>query len=210
MHRQDPSQKTESASDRSSFSVNSIHPMAGILQGAIAGMPSAGQIRQSVALAYWPQAVGALAARSTQAVEVRNRILFVRTKSSSWSHELSMQKTNLIRNLNRMLQGDVIADIKFRTDGATWVEELTVPDRPTAEELDRVVLGPQEQAELMKNLASLQSVEAAHTRRALRVRVTREAKLRQWRLERGWKVCLRCNSLHNTPDALCPICRLIP
>ncbi len=122
--------------------------MAEVLQNTIAGMHSAGQIRQSLALAYWPRVVGALAAKSSTAVEVRNRILFIRTKSSAWSHELSMQKASLIRSLNRLMEGSVIEDIKFRTDGTPWEVETVNPDAPTSQELDAVELTPQDRESL--------------------------------------------------------------
>src|SRR5579883_652280 len=63
------------------------HPLAGVLQSAITPMESAGKIRESLALAYWPRVAGAQASAATEAESVRDGILFVRTKSSVWSHE---------------------------------------------------------------------------------------------------------------------------
>jgi predicted nucleic acid-binding Zn ribbon protein len=184
--------------------------MVEVLRNTIAGMQSGGQIRQSLALAYWPRVVGALAARSSTAVEVRNRILFIRTKSSVWSHELSMQKTSLVRSLNRLLEGSVIEDIKFRTDGTPWAEVIESSDTPTSNELDAVLLSPEEHDMLRFALGSLKTVGSAHAREALAARITMEAKLRHWRLERGWRVCLRCTAVHKTAEPICPICRLTP
>src|SRR5580700_5871148 len=64
-YRPDPHQKPESVSERSGFSTATTSPMLHIVRDTIAGMPSGGQIRQSLALAYWPRVVGALAARSS-------------------------------------------------------------------------------------------------------------------------------------------------
>jgi len=184
--------------------------MAEVLRKAIAGMNSVGQIRQSLALAYWPRVVGPLAARSSTAVEVRNRVLFVRTKSSAWSHELTMQKQKLLLGLNRLMEGSAIEDIKFRTDGTPW-PELTVPSEiPTPEEFLAIALSPEENRALQIALGSLDAVSAEHVRVALSARLVKDAKLRHWRLERGWKVCPRCTALHKTPEPICPVCRLTP
>src|SRR5689334_95027 len=63
-------------------------PVAQVLASAIGRMESAPKIRESLALAWWPRVVGAQAAAATEVECTRDGILFVRTKSSVWSHEL--------------------------------------------------------------------------------------------------------------------------
>src|SRR5579871_255650 len=187
---------------------NSGHPMAAALQSAIGRMESAGQVRASLALAYWPRVVGAQAAAATQVEAVRDGVLFVRTKSSVWSHELTLHKARILLGLNRMLGGKIIEEIIFRAQGVTKSETSEEPDTPDPEELAAVALDPGEKRELRVRLERLFHVKDEHTRRALAARLIQEAKLRHWRLERGWKVCRRCAALHKTAFALCPICRL--
>ena len=183
-------------------------PIAAALSNAINRMDSATQIRESLALAYWPRVVGAQAAAATQAESVRDGVLFVRTKSSVWSHELMLHKARLLLGLNRLLGAQVISEIIFRAQGIAPPEPPADPDNPTDEELAALVLEPHERERLRASLEALFSITDEHARESIARRITLEARLRHWRLEHHWKVCPRCDSLHNTPYRICPICRL--
>ncbi len=173
-------------------------------------MKSSSQVQESLALAYWTRAVGALGAKATRAEEVRDGVLFVATKSSVWSHELMLHKKDLLGRLNRLIGASVIKDIHFRVRPMETIEEKPEPDSPAPEDLAAVLLEPAEKAELRGRLQSLISIADDRARTAIASRMTLDAKLRHWRLERGWRVCLRCSALHKTDSALCPICRLSP
>jgi predicted nucleic acid-binding Zn ribbon protein len=188
--------------------MRSGNPMASVLTQAISRMESAGQIRESLALAYWPRVAGPQAAAATEVESVRDGVLFVRTKSSVWSHELTLHKARLLTGLNRMLGGKVIQEIIFRARGVTKTEAPVEPDTPSVEELAAVVLERTEKAELRARLQELISVEDDHARKTIATRLVLDAKLRHWRLERGWHVCHRCSAVHKTDFRLCPICRL--
>ena len=185
------------------------HPMTGLLRSVIGGMNSSEQILESLSLAYWPRATGPQAAAATQADSVRDGVLMVRTRSSVWSHELTLHKAHLIQSLNRMLGARVIRDIVFRAQG---VKKAEVPepeiDTPEAEELAAVVLDPDEILELRASHSRLASIPNERVREAIAARITSEAKLRHWRLERGWKLCIRCSYTHKTPQDICPHCRV--
>ena len=184
-------------------------PMANVLGGAINRMDSAAQVRQSLALAYWDRAVGAQAAAASEADSVRDGVLIVRTKSSVWSHELALHKTRILQNLNRMLGGPMIREIIFRAQGITpKTEEKRETDEPTQEDLQMVLLDAAEKAELRDKLEALIHIPSDHIRQTIAVRLTLDAKLRHWQLERGYQVCRRCDALHKTPYDVCPVCRL--
>lgn len=182
--------------------------LSGVLKSAIEPMPGAGKIRESLALAYWRRVAGPQAAAATQSECVRDGVLFVRTKSSVWSHELMLYKARLLQGLNRLLGGNVIHDIVFRAQGVPPPEPEPEPESPTLEDLDLVILTPEERIELRARLEALISIPDDRVRHGIAVRLSHEAKLRHWRLERGWKVCRRCDALHKTDPPLCPICRL--
>jgi predicted nucleic acid-binding Zn ribbon protein len=172
-------------------------------------MDSAGRVRESLALAYWERVAGPQAAAATEVEAIRDGVLFVRTKSSVWSHELTLHKERLITGLNRMLGGRVVTEIVYKARGvkkkpATAPE----PDVPDVSELDAVLLEPAEQAELQANMRGLSTIASERVREVMASRMTRDAKLRHWRIERGWKLCRRCAGLHKTDFALCPLCRL--
>ncbi len=184
-------------------------PMFGLLHNVIGGMNVSEQVLANLALAYWARAVGLQAADASQADSVRDGVLFVRTRSSVWSHELTLHKPRLIQALNRMLGGRVIRDIVFRAQGLRKTEPPTPEvDTPGAEELAAVLLDPDEKAELRIALRKLFTISDDRIRQAIGTRMTSEAKLRHWRLERGWKLCTRCSLTHKTGYDLCPNCRL--
>jgi predicted nucleic acid-binding Zn ribbon protein len=173
-------------------------------------MESAQKLRESLALVYWARVVGAEGAAASEAESVRDGVLFVRTKSSVWSHELSFFKTEILRRLNRLLGGKVITDIVFRAQGLQKPPPRPPePEGPSPEELAAVTLDPSEKAELRAQLQALFfRVKDDRVRRSIAARLTADAKVRHWRLERGWRVCPSCAALHKTDYALCPLCRL--
>jgi predicted nucleic acid-binding Zn ribbon protein len=183
-------------------------PIATALQQTIARMDSAGQIRQSLALAYWPRVVGPQAAEATQVETVRDGVLFVKTRSSVWSHELTLHKSRLLLGLNQMLGGNIIHEIIFRAKGVKKGQEKHVEETPSPEEMALVVLEPEEKLELRSRMERLIHVGDDHTREVLARRMMLDARVRHWRLEHGWRVCVRCSAAHHTEHTLCPICRL--
>jgi predicted nucleic acid-binding Zn ribbon protein len=184
------------------------NPLARVLESVINPMESAAKIHESLALAYWPRVAGAQAAAATQADQVRNGVLIVRTKSAVWSHELTLHKARLLQGLNRMLGGKYINDILFRAQGIDSVEPPSEPDTPSADELAVVPLEPAEKIELRARLQALYTIPDDRVRQTIAARMVQEAKLRHWRLEHGWHICPRCEVVHNTDYRLCPICRL--
>ena len=172
-------------------------------------MESGARVRESLAFAYWARVAGPQAAAATEVEAVRDGVLFVRTKNSVWSHELTFHKQQLISDLNRMLGGRIITEIVYKARGVKKrPAEPLETDTPGVTELDAVVLDPAEHAELQQTLYTLGSIESERIREVMASRMTRDSKLRHWRIERGWKLCRRCTGLHKTDFNLCPLCRL--
>lgn len=177
------------------------------LQIAISRMPAGSKIRESVALAYWPQAVGQQAAAATEADSVRDGILFINTKSSVWSHELTLHKQTILENLNGMLGEKLILDIVFRAKGVGKQEPIRTPEMPSMEELAQTLLSPEEQNDLQKRKRNLASISDEKIRSAIIKRMEHNALLRRWRLNHGWHPCQNCGALHFTEYDICPTCR---
>jgi predicted nucleic acid-binding Zn ribbon protein len=172
-------------------------------------MESAAKVRESLAFAYWGRVAGAQAAAATEVEAVRDGILFVRTKSSVWSHELTLYKERLIADLNRLLGPGTITEIVYRARGVkAKAVKPAEPDEPAAAELDAVVLDAAEAAELEQSMGGLESIQSERIRAVVAGRMMRDAKLRHWRIEHGWQLCRRCMEPHKTGHALCPLCRL--
>jgi hypothetical protein len=79
---------------------------------------------------------------------------------------------------------------------------------PDQQELDAVVLEPAELAELDQLIRGLNRIGSQRIREAMASRMTRDFKLRHWRLERGWKLCRRCATAHKGEEEVCRLCRL--
>lgn len=172
-------------------------------------LESAAKVRESLAFAYWARVVGPQAAAATEVEAVRDGVLFIRTKSSVWSHELTLHKERLITGLNRMLGGKVITEIVYKARGIKKKPAPVVEiDTPEQAELDAVILDAAEHAELQQNMRGLSAIKSDRIRQVMASRMTRDAKLRHWRIERNWKLCRRCATLHKTDFDLCPLCRL--
>ena len=180
-----------------------------VLLSTIGNMQSAARVRESLAFAYWARVAGPQAAAATEVEAVRDGVLFVRTKSSVWSHELTLHKERLLTELNRMLGARVITEIVYKSRGVKKkVAEVSQPDAPDPQELDSVLLDPAEHAELKLTLTLLNQMKSDRIRSVMSTRIVRDAKLRHWRIERGWKLCSSCSSAHKTDFDVCPQCRL--
>lgn len=62
----------------------------------------------------WNQVVGPVFSKYTSDLKVYNRILYVRVSSSAVRCELSMRKSQIMEQLNRLAGAQVIADIVLR------------------------------------------------------------------------------------------------
>ena len=179
------------------------------LEGLLAGLDSGTKVRESLALAYWERVVGPQAAAATEPETVRDGVLFVRTKSSVWSHELTFLKSHILAELNRRIGRPVIKEIVFRAQGVQKAEPpQEAPESPAEEELAAVILPPEEQAALRRALEELVTLADDKIRQSIARRMVRDRKLRHWRLAHGWRVCAGCTALHKTEGDLCPVCRL--
>ena len=182
---------------------------AQVLLSTVNGMDSARKVRESLVFAFWPRVVGEKAAEATEVEAVRDGVLFVRTRSSTWSHELTLHKERVLTNLNRLLGGRFITEIVYKARGISKKPRSEPEtDVPSVEELDAVVLEPAETAELSEKLNALESISNDRIRSVMASRLDRDARLRHWRIERGWKLCFHCGSAHKTSYLICPICRL--
>jgi predicted nucleic acid-binding Zn ribbon protein len=205
--------KPDNVTLRSGLRIKTDVPMASLVKEVVRGMESAGQIEQSLALAYWERVVGPQAAAASKAEAVRDGVLIVRTKSSVWSHELSLHKQALLTALNRLLGKGVIKEILFRAQGVSAGPPAADPEVPDIQELDAVALPAEEQARLNALLADLKDTKPEGLQQALAKRMEREARLRRWRLNRGWLACSQCGAAYKLPEGsaesgICPLCRI--
>ncbi len=183
--------------------------MSSTLSSTIAKMKSASKIHENMALVYWPTVVGKDAARASKAIAVREGTLTVHTRSSVWSHELMLHHNEIIKELNRLLEGDYIHMIVFRPVGVETIQQTTEPDpHPTDDQLMAVVLLPTEHAQLADRIKKYQNIQDFQLRTRLQKRIVQETLLRRWRLDHGWLLCPDCDAVYLTEGEVCPICSL--
>ena len=182
--------------------------VAAAVDRLIGGMDSSARIRENLALAFWDKVVGAQAAAATEAESVKEGVLFVRTKSSVWSHELTFLKATILTKLNQRIGKPVIREIVFRAQGVSKTAGADVVLQPSEEELAAVVLTPEEQKNLEGELRRVSHLREEGIRSSVRRRVIREFRLNHWRREHGWNACSRCGAVHPLAESLCPLCRI--
>jgi predicted nucleic acid-binding Zn ribbon protein len=134
---------------------------------------------------------------------VRAGTLIVVTRSSAWNQEFSFQKGTILRRYRERLGKEFIKDLRCSVGRVRGVAEPSASTVPPEAEVRRVKLPEAEQAQIKAACEGADPEIAQAIRRAL----TREAKLRRWRLEHGAKACPRCGAAFRTPHDLCPACR---
>lgn len=70
-------------------------------------------IEQNKAVVDWPEIVGERVAEVSHAEKIEKGVLFVKVESPVWRNELSFMKQNLIENINKKLNKQIVKDIKF-------------------------------------------------------------------------------------------------
>ena len=70
-------------------------------------------VAQQNALFVWKEVVGKKVAENTTAEKIDHGVLMVRTTTPTWRQELQLQKTIIIKKLNKKLGKKVIKDVRF-------------------------------------------------------------------------------------------------
>ena len=181
--------------------------IASAIENLLGGMESSSRIRENLAMAYWDKIVGPQAAAATEPDSVREGVLFVRTKSSVWSHELTFLKAAIITRLNQRIGKPVIRDVIFRAQGVKKDLPAGRPPRPSEEDIAAIVLTVEDRKRLESEVRRIGRIPDQKIRESVRRRIIREARLLRWRMDHGWAACPRCDAVHPLPDSLCPLCR---
>jgi predicted nucleic acid-binding Zn ribbon protein len=162
-------------------------------------------LREGRALAVWPEVVGTQVAEATRAENVRDGVLSVVTRSSTWAFELTFHKEKILRGLNARLGRGTLRDIRFRAGSLEEPEAAPPPEPiPSAKALADLPLSP-ETAEAIE--AAVAGQPDPELRAQLARTLTAEQQRNQWLAEHGYRPCPRCGTLHRRPTPECPACR---
>jgi hypothetical protein len=196
-------------------------PLSRALKGALAGLDLEQRLKESQAMALWPDVVGEVTANKTRPLYVNRGTLVVLVTSSAWANQLNLLKPRLLLLLEKRVGAGVIRDLRWKTgalDDPIVLESETgsvfLPPR-RKKLVEEPPLPPREQeaiARLARGVedprlsARFSGLLQAHARRRHRLAAL------------GWIACNRCSCLHD-PAAerapgpleaarLCPVCRL--
>lgn len=181
-------------------------PAGAALNDLLATLDSGRRILENMAVAYWPEVVGPRAAAATEADHVRDGVLLVRTRSSSWSQELSFLRETIVTRLNERIGRPVIRELRFTTRGVAPRPRKTEAVQPVGDDLDRLDLPPDLARELQRGISETESIADERLRQAVVRAMSRDLRARWWRLQHGWKECPRCRGIYRAPGSICPIC----
>lgn len=179
-------------------------PLSSIIDKTLMDRRIAHRLKEAAALLIWDDVVGQKISEATEVENVRDGILFVKTKSPAWSNELAFYKKEIISKLNDKLQENVIKDVRFIAGHI--VRNRTKPFTPQdddSSELDSITLSDEE-IRFIEETASSAGPASAD------IKSTMEAalKLNKWRLLHGWTPCKVCGCLQNEPSGVCAYCSL--
>jgi len=68
-------------------------------------------------LSLWPEVIDEGIRKNTEAVKIKNQVLYVSTSSSVWAQELTFLKEEIIKKINEKAGREVIKDIRFKAFG---------------------------------------------------------------------------------------------
>lgn len=145
--------------------------------------------KQSIPL--WERVAGPTVAAVTHADGIRGGILYVLTKSSAWSQELSMLREPLIARINAELETEAVQDIRFQVKPfpAAAAESAPVTSRELTKP-ERAALG-----ELAQRLEAIDAVHLA---------ALAEKQMRAVDAERS---CPSCGGPVRPNEVVCPFCK---
>lgn len=87
-----------------------------LLRHAVNSLPQRQELKESLALALWEQAVGEALARNTKPLRMYRSTLSVIVPSQAWRKELHLMRTEIITKINENAGFRLIQDIEFRVD----------------------------------------------------------------------------------------------
>lgn len=141
--------------------------------------PLTGRLLELRALSAWEEVVGDAIKEATQAQKIKYGILYVKTKSPSWSTELKALEQNIKKQINLKLGAEVVREIRFshssrlpKKDHAAGLDDAGPPD------ISPVSL-TEDEAGFIKDIATW--VKEDDLREALMKLAAKNKKLAKWR-----------------------------
>lgn len=166
-----------------------------------------GRAREMRALLVWAEVVGPQIAAVTEPDVVREGVLHVVARTSTWASELTFHKQSILKGINQRLGKGTLRDLRFRQGQLNDGGRVEAPAAllPTDAELAAITLTEQEEGEI----ASAVEAQADPEMAALLGRMLAgERRRRRWLIQKGQRVCPRCGAHFERAGPECPACRV--
>jgi predicted nucleic acid-binding Zn ribbon protein len=184
-----------------------LTPLGAALGDTLKELRLEGQAREMAALMVWSEVVGPQIAAVTEPDTVRDGVLHVIARTSTWASELTFHKQSILKGLNQRLGKGTLRDLRFHqgrlssapagTDGAALL--------PTPEQLAAVALSEEDERDIGAAVAAQPDPEL----QAVVGRIVEgERRRRRWFEQQGERVCPGCGALYRRAGAECPACRM--
>ncbi len=160
------------------------------------------KVAEKKALLAWPQICGKDLYKQTQALRIKDGILYVAVKSPVWSQQLSFFKPSLIDKINKEQKKKVIKDIHFLINS---IEVKKNTPNAGGEEKETVYILTPTDILAVENMVSHFKGENNLKERYLSL--LKKEKLSQKKKEAsGWEKCVCCGVLAPPGENFCPFC----
>lgn len=160
------------------------------------------RVKEYTCIMVWDEVVGNQISSSAQPEFVRDGVMFVITKSSVWSNELTFYKKDMIANLNRRAGATVIRDLVFKVGKLPKKKSaagIGIQDKPNLE-------GIQLSEDELEKIESVSAGAEGDASVFVKKLMITAAKLEKWKKSQGWTPCKKCGSLQRTSSGVCPVC----
>lgn len=129
-------------------------------------------------LATWEKVVGEAIRENTRPQKMHNGILYIFTKSPSWSQELKALELNIKKQINEQLGADMVRGIRFINKGKLSQDPDDSAEDGNIPDIDKIELSPDD-AGYIEDIAAL--VKEDDLRERLINLAQKDKKLKTWR-----------------------------
>lgn len=191
---------------RTGYMKSSPKRLGGYLGASLDNLGLTQRILEHQALGKWADVVGPQIAASTVAERVRDGIMFVCCKSSMWSNELTLHKSDIIKRLNKAVGKKAITDIRFSARGFRKVlEQVKKEENDTrVRNLEKVAVDESSSEAAAKVASQVEDVKLAQR---IEKAILSSKRLCEVKKQEGWKDCPKCGALYNGEHKVCDNCR---
>jgi len=166
------------------------------------------QFHQQI-LDLWENVVGEMVSKHSRPDRIVGGILYIEVKNSSWINEISFLRTDIIDKYNQTLKQKYIKDIKFflKKNDSQNIKSFSTPKKNIKESERLITLKKLPSGEKQDIESSISEIDDEKLRKSLQKFLETSRKKQLALIEKGWKKCIKCNSLHQGKNSFCKFCK---